>query len=157
MSNVTIAQVNDAIASTLAPAVQAPNVLGKMQSYGGLGDSITETPTIQVCFAHGDGHLSNTEVNRGTFGSASQPPLRQRGWVFWVDVVATERNVMAQDMSKVIALVSLIEDLLDAQQHAPFFGVVGIHTFDWHWDRVTYEESGRKYAGFRAVITTWIY
>ncbi len=154
MSDVSIKQVNDAIANTLKPAVEAPNIVGVMQSIDSFTDGMGDTPTVQVYFSHGQDHSTPGEYNRGTFGPA---PLRARQWTFNVDVYADQRGPIAQNMAAVVTLVSLIENLLDQENSKPLFGLVGIQDFTWYWDRVTFKYAGNEYAGYRAVLAVVIY
>ncbi len=154
MGSVSLAQANDAIAATIKPATQAPNRNGVTQSFDELGDGIGDTPTVQVYPQHGDDHAGPGEVNRGTFGGG---PVRQRYWTFYIDVMAEERGIIAQNMAAVVTITSLIEDILDQQNSHPFFGLAGIQDFKWYWDRATVAYAGRFYSGTRFVLGIWVY
>lgn len=154
MGTVSLAQVNDAIASTVSAATSAPNKLGITQSYNELSEGIPETPTVQVYPKHGDDHVDGQQVNRGTFGSA---PLRARVWTFHIDVMAEQRGIIAQNMGEVVRMASLIEDVLDQQSSKPLFGLDGIQDFKFYWDYVTVVYGGNQYAGLRFVLGVWVY
>lgn len=151
---VTLTQATNAIATTLRPATTAPNPVGLTESFDQLSDGIADTPTVQVYPQHGDDHATPGEINRGTFGGG---PLRARHWLFHIDVMAEERGIIAQNMAAVVAIASLIEDILDQQNSKPLFGLPGIQDFHWTWDRATVDYAGHFYAGLRFYLEIWVY
>lgn len=149
---ITLAQVLDAVATTLGAANGIGAGAGVVQSYDELTDGIAATPTLQVYPQSALDDVAS-QNNRTTF----QAGVRQRQYTLHADVYARVRGVIGQDMNAVVVLADAVETKLDAQDVRPYFGLDGIQDYKWDMNRVTFDYGNYKYAGLRFVIRIWVY
>jgi hypothetical protein len=115
-----------------------------------LTEGIVDIPTIQITPESGEGAY-HSRTDRNTFGKG----LALRQWVINVDVYARQRSHIAEDMAAVTTQADAVIARLDAKATSPSFGVSGVHTWHYTWQRVvfTYGSTEARYAGIRFVLT----
>lgn len=159
MSHITIAQINTAIATTLAAAEGiartqdgADDGSSDDANLTPLSEGMNDTPTLQVYLESGLADASN-EVDRTTFRAG----VRQTELVFHADVFGKQRAHIGEDMALIIQLTSAVWDILEAQDVKPYFGLEGIQAFRWTMQRVTFNYASTDYMGARFVITVRVF
>jgi hypothetical protein len=145
--SITIAQICNAIESTLGAAVTALDSTGRYQSYDELTDGMNVTPTLQVYPESGVTDIG-TGNDRTTFGAG----VRQSQYIFNADYYARTRSHIGEDMKAIVDGADAIIAKLEAQQHEPAFGLSGIKAFRWTWQRVTFNYGGVDFAGVRFTL-----
>lgn len=152
MSEVTEAQVCNAIESTLATATG----INVTQSYNELTEGIHDENLLQVYPESGEvSAVSNTD--RRTFGSSSVVPKRHDESIYHVDYYATQRSNIGDDMAKLVPGITAIKAKLNEQNGKPYFGLSGIKSFKWRWERVVWDYGGVSYIGARFYLTITIF
>lgn len=158
MGNITVAQINTAIATTLGEAAGIVRIQDGANDGTAdnqttpLSESMNDTPTLQVYLESGVTDVSN-EVDRTTFGAG----VRQTELVFNCDVYARQRAHIGEDMAKCIELASAVWDVLEQQRRQPYFGLEGIQAFHWTAQRVVFTYGAVDYAGIRFVLTVRVF
>lgn len=150
MGTITLAQVCDAIESTLGAAAGMETT----QSYDELTEGIgsADTPLLQVFPDSGDCDPSGN-TDRTTF----QGGKRQKHIMIHADVFARQRSHLAEDMEVSVDMIDALIDVLEQQDTKPYFDRVGIQAFSWRWERVMFSHAGVDFAGVRFYIAVWIY
>jgi hypothetical protein len=148
--SITIAQICDAIESTLGAATG----IKRGQSYDELGESIQDTPLLQVypetLFGNATGNTDRSSFRGG---------IRQTEVVIYADLYAQQRRHMGEDMKKLVNGVDAIVTVIQAQDTKPYFGLDGIKAFSWRGERVTfiYGDSQQPYVGMRFYFTLRVF
>ena len=142
----TYAEMCDAIESTLGAAAS----LVVSQSYNELTEGIIDVPMLQVYW-----ESATQDPSGGSAQSSFRGAIRQTHVVIRVDLYATQRSDMAEDMSKVVTVTEELITILEAQDSRPYFGLDGIKAFSWLAVRAnfTYGDPQTIYAGTRFDIT----
>lgn len=158
MGNITIAQINTALATTLGTAE------GVVRTQDGandgtadntttpLSDGMNDTPTLQVYFDEGETDAAY-ETDRTTF----QAGVRQTGLTFLADVFVKQRESLGEDMARTLVLASAVWDVLEAQTVKPYFGLEGIQAFHWRAQRVILDYAGVSFIGIRFTLTIRVF
>jgi hypothetical protein len=152
MTEVTEAQVCDAIRDTLATATG----INVAQSYDELTEGIHDENLLQVYPESGETSF-NSSTDRRTFGSSSVTPKRQDVSVYHVDYYCTQRSNIGDDMAKLVPGITAIKAKLNAQNGKPYFGLTGIKAFQWRWERTVWDYGGVAFIGARFTITITIF
>ena len=157
---ITPAQIIDAIENTLDEAT----TLVRSQSYDELTEGIhgADMPLLQVYPEANSGVSAGSEADRMTFGGAGgdeDTPVRQKEYVIHADYYAQQRTKLGEDMSKLVDGIDAMENVLEAVNTSPYFGLDGIKAFHWAWSRVAfiYGDVQMPYVGARFVITVGVY
>ena len=156
MASIYPADVNTAIVTTLAAAL--PDAFNQVQDLPDLTEGMNAAPVIQVYPDTGnDAHNSNT--GKRTFGNAGAGPVVSRQWTFNIDIYAKQRASIGTDIQLSIRLLGDVMQALDAAQAAgaPYFGLEGIQSWTYRWERVTFEYATARYAGVRIIVTINIF
>ena len=150
MGTLTLAQICDAIESTLGAATGMKTA----QSYDELTESVgsADTPLLQVYPDNGDCDASGS-TDRTTF----QGGKRQKYVMIHADLFARQRSHLAEDMEVTVDMIDALIDILEQQDTKPYFDQDGIKAFSWRWERVTFPDAGVDLAGARFYIAVWIY
>ena len=150
MTSISIAQMLDAVTSTLATAP----ILAKAMSYDELTEGMNDLPALEVYWDSLEQDRS-TETDRTTFGGG----VRQSGISVAIDYYAQQRRHIGEDMAKLVAGLDQLVAILEAQRLSPYFGLAGIKTFGWTAERVTFEygEAAIKYVGVRFALTLGVF
>ena len=107
-----------------------------------------DTPALVVYFQA----LEEDPTNE-TSGSTFNHKVRQRNWVFHVDVLAAQRNHLPENNKIMCEMADAIIDALETQDDFPFFGVAGCQQFKFVADRVVINLGGVEFYGIRFIIT----
>lgn len=143
----TLPQICDAVKTTFVPAVTY------IQSFDELSDGMQDTPTLQIYPQSGETDTTGN-VDRSTFKAG----VRQSVYVFHADLYARQRGHLAEDMGALLPIIDEMETILSQQDTAPYFGLVGIRGFQWHWERATWDYGdGVLYVGARFTMTVRVY
>lgn len=151
---VTIVQLNDAIATTLDLVTE----IAQVQDLDELREGMNTRAVVQV-YPETVDFVATNATDRITMGSVAQKPIRQKEFVFHVDVYARQRSHLGQDLAKVFAIVDPIITKLEAQDAKPYFGNQYIQAWHVSGERVSfkYGDAEVSYAGYRFVITLTVY
>jgi len=107
-----------------------------------------DTPALVVYFQA----LEEDPTNQ-TASSTFRSVVRQRDWIFHVDVLAEQRNHLAQNNKKMCEMADAIIDTLETQDSRPFFGVDGAQQFKFTAERVVINLGAVDFYGIRFIIT----
>jgi len=148
---VTIGEICDAIETTLSAAVG----LISSQSYDELQEGLpaADLPLIQVYW---EGFMMDPwgETDRQTFRGG----VRNKPIIIHVDLYATRRSHIGEDMKAVVDGVDALIDVLEEQDTKPYFGLVGLKAFSV--DDVVRAEfiyGNESYLGARFVLIAWVF
>jgi len=151
MPSVTIAQVCDAIESTLSTA----SGINTTQSYDKLAEGLmaADLPLIQVYWE--DLQMDpRGETDRTTFGAG----VRQKQLTIHVDLFAAQRSFLWEDMKNTVDAVDNILAILETQNTVPYFGEDGIRSWQLvNATRAIIAYSQAEYMGARFILNVWIY
>lgn len=153
MTVLTLAQVNNAIADTLGAATGLG--ANHWQSFDELTEGMAP-PMLQV-YWESDAVDATTATDRLTSRSATHAGVVVTDHVFHADLYGRQRSQLGEDMSVLYPLIDAVRAVLRAQTNEPFFGLVGIKSFKWSSQRVTFEYANVKYVGCRFTITIRIF
>src|SRR3990167_4602284 len=129
---ITLAQILDAITSTLSAAT----TLSRAQSYDEMTDGMNDLPTLQVYPETNEQDIS---------GNA--------------DYYAQQRRHLGEDMAALVNGMDDMANVIEQQDTKPYFGLDGIKAFHWSWRRVTfvYGDPQLSYVGARFTITVRVF
>jgi len=155
MPGITIAQICDAIESTLSAATG----INITQSYDELGEGLNaaDLPLLQVYW---ETLIMDpgAETDRTTF----QAGVRQKLFTFHADIYAAPLAHLAQNMETLVDVVDNMLAVLELQNTKPYFLLEGIKAF--HLDearRVVFEYTAGtmpvRYIGARFILSIWVY
>jgi hypothetical protein len=151
MPIITLAQICDAIEDTL----DAATTLKRSQSYDELTDGVQDTPLLQV-YPESGFQSAGSSTDRYTFGGGGDP-VRQTECVIHADYYARQRAHIGEDMKALVDGIDAMQNIFEAQDRKPYFGLAGIEAFAWRWDRVQFEYSGVLYMAARFVLTVRVF
>ena len=142
---VTFAAILDGIATTLSTATGIKTTM----SYDELTEGIpgTELPRLQV-YPESLGGSPNSDTDRIAFNAGVQ----FQTFTVYVDVFASKRQHIAQDMAAVVDTLDNIVTELQTQEKPPFFGVSAIKSFAWTWKRAVLRYGTINYMGGRFTL-----
>jgi len=150
--SITIAQICDAIESTLGAATG----ITRSQSYDELTESIPtgDTPLLQV-YPETVRANATGETDRSSFRGG----VRQTEIVILADLYAQQRRHMGEDMEALVDGIDAIIDVIEDQDTKSYFGLAGIQAFSWRGERVTfvYGDAQQPYVGMRFYFTLRIF
>ena len=107
-----------------------------------------DTPALVVYFQA----LEEDPTNQ-TASSTFRSVVRQRDWVFHVDVLAAQRNHLNENNEVMCKMADAIIDTLETQDSRPFFGVAGAQQFKFTAERVVINLGAVDFYGIRFIIT----
>lgn len=150
MTSITLAQIIDAVESTLATAP----TLARSMSYDELTEGINDTPLLQVYPEAGDQDPAGN-ADRTTFRAG----VRQTNITVNCDYYAHTRANIGEDMAKLVDGIDAMTNIFEAQDTKAYFGLTGIKAFHWSWQRVIFEygDSQIKYVGARFTLTIRVF
>jgi hypothetical protein len=148
--SITIAQICDAVASTLSAATTSP----RTQSYDELTEGMQDTPTLQVYPEDG-----NQDPSGNTDRTSFKAGVRQTMLTVNADYYAHQRAHIGEDMAALVNGIDAITNILEAQDTKPYFGLAGIQAFSWSWRRVTfvYGDPQQSYVGARFTLNIRVF
>lgn len=143
---ITLAQICDAVADTIAEATTLTHV----HSYDELKEGMPDTPTVEVY----PQSINQDPSTAGTDRTSFQAGVRQTDVTIHADLYAARRSHLGENMATLLPLVDAVVTRLEAQNTKPYFGLVGLKAFTWSGERVVFERSEprEQYAGWRFII-----
>jgi len=149
MATITTAEINTAIATTLGAAAS----LVRTQDYDELTEGMADTPTLQVYWEEELSDPSGT-ADRTAFRGG----IRQTDITFHADIYVNQRANIGEDMGRLYTAKDEIDDILQAQDTKPYFGLTGIKALmQWSATRVIFSYGGADYIGIRYFIPIKIF
>lgn len=143
----SIVELCDAIETLLGAAIG----ITRSQSYNELGEQLApaDLPLLQVYPQGGSCDLYG-KTDRTSWGG-----FRQEGVTIRVDLYASQRSMIKQDMARTTQMTDAIRTVLRSIGDPPFFGAgsEGVAAFHWTWTRRVFVYSGLRYMGARFIIT----
>lgn len=141
---VTITQICEALGAYLGTA---PSLI-QSQTGNDIGEAIADTPTLQVYWDEWE-MSAGSGTAQATFGGG----IRIKKYVINADLYVTLRTNIGEDMVKLQTVLDEFIDLFEAQDHPPYFGLVGIKSWKpRNAKRVIFEYSAEKLLGVRIPI-----
>jgi hypothetical protein len=143
--------VNSAIEAVVAAATG----MTYTQDYDELTESIPDNPLSQVYWdMDGDAASQGSESQHITFGGS---PAQE--YVFNVDLYATPRAHIGEDMGKLLPLVDAVDAAFRTQAaESPPFGVERIQSFQWGpWERATLVYGEASYVGAQCKVRVRVF
>lgn len=155
-STVTVAQMCDAIDTTLGEVLVTAGDLIKSLSYDELEEGMNDPNTLQVYPEEQSPVSVGSETQKLTFGGT---PYIDEEIIIHADYYARQRSNIGEDMGGLVAGIDAIVTNLKTQNCPNPFDLIGIATFQWSWRRVVFDygEPELKYVGarFRLVLRTF--
>src|SRR3990167_2651467 len=147
---ITLAQILDAITSTLSAAT----TLSRAQSYDEMADGMNDLPALQVYPETNEQDISGN-ADRTTFRAG----IRQTEITINADYYARKRSHLSEDMAALVDGMDAMANVFEQQDTKPYFGLDGIKAFHWSWRRVTfvYGDPQLSYVGARFTITVRVF
>ena len=145
---ITIAQMCDAVNATLGTAAS----LSRSQSYDELTGGMNDTPTLQVYW-----ESTVCDVGGNNDRTSFRGGVRQKEYTLHADIYANQLKNVGPDNELVVNLADEIEDILEAQDTKPYFGLAGIQAFRWEATRVIFSYDGVSFPGARYIITLRVF
>lgn len=140
--SISLTEICTAIDTTLSAATG----LTYTQTFSGLSEGMQNLPVLQI-YPESLRQDATTGSDRTTFKAG----VRQTEIIVNCDLYARQRRDLGEDMAALIPLIDAIQDVLEQQDTKPYFGLVGIKSFAWSAQRVTftYGEPQIYYVGAR--------
>jgi hypothetical protein len=148
MATVTIKQIANAINDTLGTATG----IVRSEAQDELSEGITDVPLLQVYWA-GLTVSAESETDRITFGDDDADPTRYTQHIFHVDVVASFRQHLDQDMEAIADTCEAVITVFEAENAPPYFGLAGIKAFSYTAEPIGWENIDPQAVGERFIIT----
>jgi len=138
------------ITTAVHDSIALVGALNSVQNYNELTEGMNTLPGAQIYPESGDCDAA-TETDRTTFVDAATgvPGVRQAEVMVRVDVYARQRSQLAEDWDTAVDLLDAVYDQLETQGDCPLFGLTGIRSYRFTWQRVVFEYATIAYTGFR--------
>jgi len=107
-----------------------------------------DTPALVVYFEMMEEDPTN-QTSASTFSSV----VRQRNWIFNVDILASQRNHLNENNQAMTEMADAMVVALETQDRRPCFGVSGAQAFKFTAQRVTIMLGSVEFYGIRFAIT----
>lgn len=143
MSTVTLAEIVDAVETTLSAAVG----LTRSQTYDEITPSINDFPLLQVYPESG-----RCDVGGDSDRSTMRAGMRQYEFVVHADLFAGEVQPFGERLHTLVDMIDAMMDVLEAQT-TTHFGLAAIRGMHWSWTRAIMTYGDKTYVGARFVIT----
>lgn len=149
-NHVSLLQIADAIAGTLSTIQED----WRVQTAQNMTESIPETPLLQVYPERGSTD-SGSSSDRASFRAG----IRRTDVTIFADLYARQRSDISTDLRAAFELFDEIERHLIDQQVKPYFGLPEIKSFNWQWERVTFEygDPNLPYVGIRITFMVKVF
>jgi hypothetical protein len=152
MGSITIAAINDAIATTLYTATG----MRRKQSYDELTESLqpADLPLLQVYF-----ESITCDPSGATDRTTFQAGVRHKVLTFHADVYGKIRGSgIGEEMKAALDICDAIVDVLENQDTNYFgLGLDDVRAFSWEANRAAFNYGKHTYIGFRFIITVHVY
>ena len=150
--SVTLAEICDAVEDTLAAAI----TVIRSESYDELTEGVhaADVPLLQV-YPEAGLQDAGGRTDRYTF----QAGARQTEFTLHADYFARQRSHIGLDMKALVNGIDALQNVLEAQDKKPYFGLDGIRAFSWTWSRVVfaYGDPQLAYMGARFVLLVRVF
>lgn len=142
---ISIASINAAIVASLKTVPELSYVVG----YEEIPEAIVDSPLTQVYPMRGVPDFPET-TDRVTFSGKT----RRRQIIYHVDIYATQRNNLGEDIGIAVPLTDAVNDHLE-EQKKPIFGLNCIQVLNWTWEGVVFQygATDQRYTGIRFILT----
>jgi len=152
MANVV--ELVDLLAAVTAE-LGAVTTLERAQDHDELTEGVADTPLLQVYPDAGTTVSKASTTDKLTFGFSDGTGVeRTEELVIIADYFATARKHLGQDMGRLVAGIDAMREKLKEQNNDEEpFGLAGVQSFQWRWDRVTFEYGGVQYVAARFWLT----
>lgn len=158
VSSLTVADICDAINTSLGETLEASGDLINSQNYNELTEGMNDERVLQIYPEEELPVSSESETNYRTLKKSSSTAYVIEDIIIHADYYAKQRSNLGDDMAKLVSGIDAIRDNLKAQV-CPFFNEARIRNFRWSWRRVVFDYGGPelKYVGarFRLEIRTF--
>jgi len=149
----TIAEICDAVDTALGEALVTSGDLTISQNYDELTEGMNDIGVLQIYPESGrltDSLSGQGQTQQMTFGVDG---LIQEEITIHADYYATSRANIGDDMAVLIPGIEAIRAKIK-EQKCPPFGLTGIRTFQWSWERTVWEygQPELKYIGARFIL-----
>ena len=155
-SSVTVAQMCDAIDTTLGEVLVTSGDLIRSDSYDELREGMNDENILQIYPEEQSPVSVGSETQKLTF---TDTPFIDEEIVIHADYYAQQRAHIGEDMAQLVGGIDAIRANLKTQNCPNPFGLTGIANFQWSWRRVVFEYGGPelRYIGarFRLVLRTY--
>lgn len=138
-------QICTAIKDTLAASTDVKEVL--------LYDRMTDAISARACpivFVYPN--FYTPDARNTTERTSFNASVQYQELTVFVDVYASERTKLAEDMTQMVTACESLSEILQVQEKRPFFGLEGIKNFAWDWRRVTFRFGTHQYMGGRFTL-----
>jgi hypothetical protein len=144
---VSLTTIDNGIHDTLQTELTANNSdIQWVHNLDDLKEGLANTPCIQVYWNSLEPVSEGSATDRRTFGgNASAAPIRTKRFVWSVDLYLNPRSMIDQILTKMLPYVDEINDILEAQNQKPYFGITGIQSYTWSAQRGTQEYASTMY------------
>lgn len=141
-----IENICDAIRTTLKEATE----VDYGHSYDELKEGMPDVKTLQVYPESGEGDIT-TNTGQTTF----QGGIQHYEYEIIADYYASARKDIGEDMAALVPGISSIIAKIQAQKTKPYFGLAGIESFRWRFERVVFQYGAEteRYVGARFYLT----
>lgn len=155
-ADVTIAEICDAIDTTLGEVLVTSGDLVRSESYDELNEGINDPKVLQI-YPESEGTVDSFsgQTQQRTLGD---DPVIVEEIVIIADFYAKQRSNIGEDMGALVSGIDAIRANLKTQ-HCPIFGEEALREFQWSWERVVFEYGAPelKYIGARFTLTFRVY
>ena len=136
---ITIVQMNSAIHDEFANNL---TTIDYTQDYDNLGEGLANTPLLQVYWNSLSSVSEGSATDRRTFGGGAKP-IRTKRYVFRADLYCDPRGMLDANFIQMLPIVDEINNLLEAQDTKPYFGLDGIQSYTFSCERgvITYAQT----------------
>jgi hypothetical protein len=156
VSTVTVAQICTAIDNTLGAALVTAGVLTRSDNYSELTEGMNDPGVLQIYPEEETPVSVGSSTQQLTFGNT---PFVDEEIVIHADYYAQQRANIGEDMAALVTGIDAIRANLKTQHCPNPFGLTGIATIQWSWQRVVFDYGAPelKYIGarFRIVARTF--
>ena len=145
------------VVKAVGTALFAAASLRRTQQYDQITEGMQDYPTLQVWPVSNTGTSWNSQTDRLTFGGPVGPDLAiqklsVKEYLIYADLYVQQRAHIGESMSKLVATIDELENILDTQPCPPF-GLDSLFSFQWRWDHATFDYGNVLYVGARFIIT----
>ena len=148
---ITLGEICDAIESTLSAATG----MNRTQSYDEITEGINagDCPLMQVYW-----ESLVMDPSGGTDRTSFQGGIRQKQITIHVDIYASQRGNIKDDMKRTVDIVDTVLDVFEVQNKKPYFSLDGIQAFKVDSaTRTLFNYAGVDFAGARFILSIWVY
>ncbi len=144
---VALTAINTGIYGTfVSDLVFPPSLVAELdhmtfQNFDDLTEAVTNTPTMQFFWEGMDIVSSAGETDRHTFGGGE----RIKDFNFRVDLYIDRSSSLHKLFGHMLPLTDAINDVFEAQNQKPYFGIDGIKSYSFSCERALVEYGGYTY------------